>query len=173
MSAIQPWPHHGIMARYNQWANQRLYEACARLSEADYFKERRAFFGSIHGTLNHGLVADRLWLDRLGWKPAAIDSLDQELHRRLPALGQARAELDAFLIDRTDGLTEADLARVAVYRPMAAAMVAKGGETRTAVHWVLTHMANHQTHHRGQVHDMLSQTPVAPPSLDLIYYLRR
>ena len=55
------------LARYNRWANRRVYEACAALSDADYRRPRPAFFGSIHGTLNHLLAGDRVWLGRFGW----------------------------------------------------------------------------------------------------------
>src|SRR5690606_3479306 len=66
-------------ARYNAWANGRLYEACGRLAPEDYFAPRPSFFGSIHRTLNHILAADRIWLGRLEDQPSEVSALDQVL----------------------------------------------------------------------------------------------
>jgi uncharacterized damage-inducible protein DinB len=154
------------MARYNQWANRRLYDACAKLSGEDYLRPRPAFFGSIHGTLNHILVGDRVWLGRFGWSDAKVTALDQILYRDLATLRAARAAEDANIIARIDGLADDAVDGVLVYRS-----IVDPAERRTTLHWALTHFFNHQTHHRGQVHDMLSQTAVAPPPLDLMYFL--
>jgi len=67
-------------ARYNAWANRRLYDACARLPREEYYRDRKAFFGSLHGTLNHLLLADRIWLGRIKGKPIAVRGLDEELY---------------------------------------------------------------------------------------------
>ena len=153
-------------ARYNQWANQRLYAACARLPEAEYAKPRQCFFGSIHNTLNHLLVGDRIWLGRFEGKDAGIKALDQILYDDFAALRAAREAEDARIIEITDRLADGALGAMLAYRNM------KGEPYETRLDWVLAHFFNHQTHHRGQVHDMLSQTTVAPPPLDLIFYLR-
>ncbi len=153
-------------ARYNQWANRRLYDACARLPEAEYAKPRRAFFGSIHGTLNHLLVGDRIWLGRIEGKDAGIEALDQVLYDDLSGLRAAREAEDARILAITDRLADGALGAMLAYRNM------RGEPFETRLDWVLAHLFNHQTHHRGQVHDMLSHTPVAPPPLDLIFYLR-
>ncbi|MCP5370243.1 MAG: damage-inducible protein DinB [Hyphomicrobiales bacterium] len=155
-----------VLARYNAWANRRLYAACADLSEADYMAPRQAFFGSLHGTLNHILVGDRLWLGRLVGDVPAIPALDTVLYDGFAALRAAREAQDAAAVAFVDGLSPADLEAVLTYRTMA------GEPQRTPVHWVLTHMFNHATHHRGQAHDLLSQVPADPPPLDLIYFLR-
>jgi uncharacterized damage-inducible protein DinB len=149
-------------ARYNRWANDRLYAACATLSTEDYRAQRPAFFGSIHNTLNHILVADRIWLGRFEAKPSGIKRLDEILYDDLTALQQARETEDARILAFTDGLSDTAIARSLAYRNMA------GEEKATPLGWALAHFFNHQTHHRGQVHGMLSGTPVAPPSLDLI-----
>lgn len=160
--------HLRRMARYNRWANARLYAACAALPDAEYHAPRRAFFGSIHGTLNHLLVADRLWLARIVGAPPPPYRLDQELYADLPSLGAAREAQDARIIEVLDAADEADLARDVVYRMVSL----PDREMRTPWHLCWLHAFNHQTHHRGQIHDQLSQTEVAPPPLDLIYYLR-
>jgi uncharacterized damage-inducible protein DinB len=162
--------HFTTLARYNRWANRRLYDACAELSEDDYRRRRPAFFGSIHGTLNHLLVGDRLWLGRFGWSQAMITGLDQILYDDLAALRAARAAEDEGIIARIDGQDDAAFERVVRYRPVTRHLPDNGPKEVT-LHWALTHFFNHQTHHRGQVHDLLCQTPVVPPPLDLIYFL--
>ncbi len=154
------------LARYNAWANRRLYDACAALSEAEYMKPRQAFFGSIHGTLNHLLVGDRIWLSRLEHKPNPKITLDQILYGDLVALRVARQAEDDHLINVVGAIAEHRLDQ-----PLAYANTT-GRRFQTPLRLVLGHLFNHQTHHRGQVHGLLSQTGVAPPSLDLINYLR-
>ncbi len=152
--------------RYNRWANQRLYAACAALPEAEYLKPRPAFFGSIHATLNHILVGDRLWMGRLTGHPAAhIQSLDQILYPEFAGLRVAREAEDAAIINHVDGLDEPTLNTTLRYKSM------DGESTALPMRLAIGHFFNHQTHHRGQAHALLSQTGVPPP-LDLIYYLR-
>jgi uncharacterized damage-inducible protein DinB len=154
------------LARYNAWANRRLYDACAALPEVEYMKPRAAFFGSIHGTLNHLLVGDRIWIARLEHKPNPRMTLDQVLYGDLVALRVARQAEDGHLINLLGGIAERSLDQ-----PLAYANTA-GQRHQTPLRLVLAHLFNHQTHHRGQVHGLLSQTAIAPPSLDLILYLR-
>jgi uncharacterized damage-inducible protein DinB len=154
------------LAGYNAWANRRLYDACAQLSVPDYRAKRSSFFGSIHATLNHILVGDRVWLSRFESRPIGIQSLDEILYDDLAALRAAREAEDVNIL-RYVGTLEGDLAtRTLRYRNMA------GEPQETPLAWTLAHVFNHQTHHRGQVHGMLSGTPIAPPPLDLIYFLR-
>ena len=93
--------HFQSLARYNQWANQRLYGACRALPEEAYHDRREAaFFGSIHGTLNHILLGDRVWFDRVeGERTEGISSLDQILYRDFTSLAHARA-FQEELLDR-------------------------------------------------------------------------
>lgn len=158
--------HYRTLAHYNGWANGRLYAACAALPEAEYFKPRPAFFGSIHGTLNHLLVVDRLWLARLEGGRSGIKALDQQLYGDFAGLQVARVAEDAQIIAWVEAVEEPDFARAVRYRTMA------GAPCRDAVGSILMHLFNHHTHHRGQAHDLLSQTAVAPPPLDLIYFTR-
>jgi uncharacterized damage-inducible protein DinB len=160
--------HLRRMARYNRWANECLYAACAELRAEEYQKPRRAFFGSIHGTLNHLLVADRIWLARIEDQPALRVPLDDQPCADLAALAPARAAEDARMIRLVDGYHEDELEE-----PRRYTMITRPGAVETPLHICWLHLFNHQTHHRGQVHDQLSQTAVAPPPLDLIYYLRR
>ena len=153
--------------RYNAWANRRLYEACAALSRADYHARRPSFFGSIHATLNHILVGDRIWMGGFQNLPSGIERLDHILCDEFATLKTARELEDARILGYVDGLSDEALAGTLHYRNMA------GEPHETPLAWTLTHFFNHQTHHHGQVHGMLSGTPVAPPLLDLIYFLRQ
>jgi len=141
------------------WSNHRLLGACRALPETEYFAPRRCFFGSIHAALDHILIVDLLYLDRLrgtSTVPADCETLTTDLDdltRRQSAtdrglLGYCEQQ-DAQSLTSTVRFTRAD-------GHVCADMVAS----------VLTHLFLHQVHHRGQVHDMLSQTDVAPPQLD-------
>ena len=159
--------HLRRMARYNAWANQRLYAACEQLPDEEYHRPRRAFFSSIHGTLNHLLVGDRIWLARIEGRPSPQVRLDDQPCGSRADLAEARAAENTRLIELAGGHADDDLPRLVRYRP-----VTRSDEAATPLHLCWLHLFNHQTHHRGQVHDQLSQTAVAPPSLDLIVYLR-
>lgn len=153
-------------ARYNEWANARLYDASAKLGDSEYFKPRQAFFGSIHATLNHLLVGDRIWLSRIEGTQHGIKALNQMLYDDLNSLRSARTAEDAHIIAAVDGFDDRALLTTRSYRNTT------GDRFDTRLDWILAHVFNHETHHRAQVHDMLSQTPVAPPPLDLIFYFR-
>ncbi|MBI3452347.1 MAG: damage-inducible protein DinB [Rhodospirillales bacterium] len=154
-------------ARYNQWANRRLYAACADLPEAEYMKPRPAFFGSLHGTLNHILVGDRLWMGRVTGHDPGIKSLDQMLYGDFAGLRVAREAEDAQIVNIVDAMDEPTLNSTLRYKTLI------NPETvATPMRLVLGHFFNHQTHHRGQAHGLLSQTAVTSPPLDLMVYLR-
>ena len=154
------------LARYNAWANRRLYDACAAVPAADYFARRPSFFGSLHATLNHILVGDRVWLGRFIGVPSGLTRLDQILYDDLASLRPAREAEDARILGYVTGLSDADIDGILRYRNMA------GELQETPLRFTLAHFFNHQTHHRGQAHCLLSGTTVAPPPLDLIYFLR-
>ncbi|TDQ82170.1 putative damage-inducible protein DinB [Dongia mobilis] len=155
------------LARYNQWANARLYAAVGQLDAAAIAAPRVGFFPSLLKTLNHLMVTDRIWLGRLTATPdAAIKSLDDMPYPDFSDLRAARAALDGRIIEVVGGLAPARLGEVLVYKTMA------GQPHETPMALVLGHLFNHQTHHRGQAHAMLSGTAVPPPVLDIIYFLR-
>ena len=155
-----------LLAAYNQWANARLLGVCAQLSDTEFQASRPAFFGSILGTLNHILVGDRSWLARLRGDPPPGYALDQIVCATLAALTEARAAEDQRIEDFGAGLAADGFGAIVDYKTI------QGAAFENTVSDILTHMFNHQTHHRGQVHCLLSQTDVAPPELDLIFYLR-
>ena len=154
------------LGRYNRWANRRLYQACADLDEDELKRDRGAFFGSIHRTLNHIMVADRIWRARLEGQPHGIKSLDQVLFEDYGALREAREIEDGRIIDLVDGLEPDKVQTVLRYTNMAG----DARETRRDI--VFAHIFNHHTHHRGQAHCMLSQAGIDPPELDLIVFMR-
>ena len=158
--------HFPLMARFNEWANARLYGAVARLPEEEYRADRGLFFGSVHRTLNHLLVVDRVWTRRLDGEPPGIVSLDMQLHDRVAALKAARAEEDGRLIRQVDGLDAAALQRAVRYR-----RIIGSGEAETRCDHILITLFNHQTHHRGQVHAALTQSGIEPPPLDVVFFL--
>ena len=159
--------HLRRMARRNAWANRRRYAACAQLGEPEYHKPRPACFGSIHGTLNHLLIADWIWLARIEATPSPKVRLDDRPCAGLAELKQARAAEDARMIELVDGYAEDDLHRPVRYR-----RIVEPQDVQMPLRLCWRHLLNHQPHHRGHVHDQLSQTAATPPRLDLIFYLR-
>lgn len=154
----------GTMARYNQWMNQQLYEHCAALSDADRKQDRGAFFNSIHGTLNHLLLADRLWLGRFLQRPFAVTSLDQILYDDFATLRQERQHTDAEILQWAQGLSDEQLSGAFTYTSVV------GRQTRTyQLGFLVTHFFNHQTHHRGQLTTLLSQCGIDPGVTDLLW----
>ncbi len=155
-----------LMARFNQWVNGHIYDSVAELSDAEYRRDRKAFFGSIHRTLNHLLVVDRLWTGRISGFDPGITSLTETLFDEFGALRAARRREDQGLIELVDGIDEDGFTSPVVYRRMLG-----DGEQQTRLDHILITLSNHQTHHRGQVHAMLTQAGVTPTDIDVIYYL--
>ena len=160
--------HYRMFAAYNAWANRLVYEAVGRLDEADFRKDLGAFFGSLHGTLNHLLAADRIWMRRFTGAGDAPNRLDAILHEDFAGLAAARATEDARIAGWIDTLDADRLAAEFTYRPITGAGTAVTHALRPA----LDHLFNHQTHHRGQCHAMLTMVGGPSLSLDLIYFLR-
>jgi uncharacterized damage-inducible protein DinB len=158
-----------MLARYNAWANRRIYDAAARLADADYRGDRGAFFGSVHGTLNHLLATDRIWMRRFTGEGEAPDRLDAILFEELAPLRAARETEDARIAGWVDGLTPERLAATIRYSPLS-----NPGSIEQPLGPALVHLFNHQTHHRGQVHGLLTAIGGrdAAPSLDLIAFQR-
>lgn len=154
------------LARYNRLANQRLYDVCAELGDAERKRVRPAFFKSIHGTLNHIMVGDRVWLARFEGGEAPSAALDAILYDDFGALREAREAEDARIDRFAAGLTEDFLSSSIRY------VNNEGRQFDDPNDLLVAHFFNHQTHHRGQVHDMLTQTDAAPPVLDMHRVIR-
>ena len=153
-------------ARYNRWANQRLYAVAAEVTDAQYREERGAFFGSLRGTLNHLLVGDRVWFNRLTGEGVTPPRLDTILHDGFAELRTAREAEDERIIRFVETLDPARLDAPFAYRTM------DGTPVELPLDLTLAHVFNHQTHHRGQAHTLLTQFGRTVPALDLIYFLR-
>jgi len=159
--------HFRTLAAYNRLANLRLYETCSRLGEAELKAQRSSFFGSIHGTLNHVMVGDRIWLARFAGEEAPSTNLDAILYETFGDLRAAREREDARIVAYVAGLSEATLAGRFRYRT-----IVNPADVEQPLAPVLIHLFNHQTHHRGQVHALLTGLGHDAPSLDLILFQR-
>jgi uncharacterized damage-inducible protein DinB len=156
-----------MLAAYNRWANDRVYEAAAGLSDEQFERDAGAFFKSMKGTLNHLLVADRIWMKRFTGEGDAPLTLDATLHRDLASLRAARTAEDDRIVDWVGSLGEKAFAGRFTYITVT--------DVRTVSQKLapaLAHLFNHQTHHRGQAHAILTTLGKDAPSLDLIYFQR-
>jgi uncharacterized damage-inducible protein DinB len=152
--------YYTVMATYNQWMNQKLYAVCADIPAVDRKSDRGAFFKSIDGTLNHILIGDLVWLGRFTQQPFVANIYD-ELHSDFSELRTERERLDLSIIDWVQNLTPSWLNETLTYTN-------SSGFTRTLPQWLLvTHMFNHQTHHRGQLTTLLNQMGYEPGVTDL------
>lgn len=162
------------MSQYNQWMNNKLYQAASQLSEETLSEDKGAFFGSILGTLNHIMVGDIVWLKRFSTHPANHSTLDfiratekptslnQILYSKFPELATERKKLDEAIANWCNQLTESDLEHHLAYKNM------KGQPAVRRFGSLIFHFFNHQTHHRGQVTTLLSQEGVDVGITDLL-----
>ncbi|MGY6275133.1 DinB family protein [Methylomonas sp. MgM2] len=155
--------HFALQARYSQWVNRRLYDACEALPDAERKRDRGVFFGSIHGTWNHLLLGDRVWLARLQGRPAPYRRLDLELCADFGELRAAQSASDVALLDLIPGLSEDDLQRRIAFRSLST-----GQDKVLAVATMLTTLLIHKTHHRGQITALLSQCGCDYGAIDFI-----
>jgi len=154
------------MARYNRWQNENLYGVADRLTAEERQRERGAFFGSIHKTLSHLLWGDQIWMSRFAAAPKPQGNIAQSvaLYAEWEGLKSKRADFDRRIIAWADYIEPDWLAAEQTFFSGAI------GREVTKPRWVLvTHMFNHQTHHRGQVHCMLTQAGRRPSDTDLTF----
>ncbi len=159
--------HFAMFAGYNQWANAVVYDAAAALTPEEFTRDTGAFFGSAMRTLNHLLVADRIWQNRFtatGPKPTALDEIP---YPQLAELRSARIAEDQRIIDWIASLSEADLAGTFTYTPITSPQ-----PVTQRLGPAVAHMFNHQTHHRGQLHSILTKLGQSSLTLDLISFQR-
>src|SRR5690349_6352634 len=159
------------MARYNRWMNEKVYASAALLGDDECKRDRGAFFKSIHGTLNHLLVADRIWLGRLhgvvppdGLLAIGVRALDQELFADFTELRAERQRTDQAIDAWATMVTAQSLGEPLRY-------VSSGRQREYPLWWVVAHLFNHQTHHRGQITTLLFQAGQDPGSTDLLAML--
>jgi uncharacterized damage-inducible protein DinB len=158
--------HYREMARYNRWMNEKLYALAGDLSDEERKRPMGAFFGSLHGTFNHLILADRLWLARFGagQRPAA-KSLADEMFADFDELRRERAKTDAAIEDYTRALTTEQLGATLAYQ------TSKGAPMSHALWIALSHLFNHQTHHRGQATTLFMQLGRDPGVTDALVLL--
>ena len=157
-----------MLTGYNQWANARVYEAVELLKDDDYRADMGVFFKSIHGTLNHMLGADQFWMHRFTNKGTFPNALDAILFNKFETLKQARCAMDRHIVDWVETLDNAQLAGMLSYVPVTNLIPVK-----EVLAPALDHFFNHHTHHRGQIHAMLTRITDKAPALDLVYYNRQ
>jgi uncharacterized damage-inducible protein DinB len=148
------------LAQANRLANARLHRACAALDPTDLTAPRPAFFGTIQKTLNHILMVDRFYLNALLGRPLDRAYLDEATFcPDLPTLAIWQADSDFALLAHVESLTPETLEGIVA--------IDRGERVQhDRRDDVLSHLFQHQTHHRGQVHGLLSATPIKPPQLD-------
>ena len=163
-----------LMSNYNQWMNNNLYEAAAKLSDENIREDQGAFFCSLLGTLNHILVGDIIWLKRFAQHPKCYPalvyvqdlpqptSLDQILHAETHTLLDARQKLDQVIIDWCHEVKERDLSGTLTYTNT------KGKKFARNFGYLIQHFFNHQTHHRGQASTLINQNGVDVGTTDLL-----
>ena len=162
-----------VLSRYNRWMNEKLYAVAAQLSDDERKQDRAAFFKSIHATLNHLLLADRVWMARFtgaplhsDWVgPEGIPALDRELYAGFQELRAERNKTDAELEAWVLALSAEQLSATFSY-------TRKGVVYESPLWWGVAQLFNHQTHHRGQVTTLLMQSGHDPGVTDLIAMLR-
>src|SRR5258708_18855041 len=162
-----PQDHLGQLAAYNRGPTAGLYAATLALSDQAYRLHIGVFSGSLHGTLNHLLLTDRLWLKRLTGEGDHPNRLDAILYEDRAGLTRARIAEDIRLIAVVEKYDQAALANLHSYKPTS------GIPQSQVLSDIFLHLFNHQTHHRGQAHACLSiLTGGEPPSLDLLVFQR-
>lgn len=141
-----------LMAEYNQWMNDKLYGLCSMIPDEQRRQNAGAYFRSIHGTLNHLLHVDLLWMGRFIGRELTNAVIGEDIHESFEDLRSMRADMDTDIVTWSGRLTPEWLKAPFTYTS------AVDGRLRTLPAWVLvTQMFNHQTHHRGQLTTLLNQ----------------
>ncbi len=155
------------MARYNGWQNQSVFDAADTLDEAERNLDRGAFFGSIHGTLSHLLWGDQIWMHRFSGSPLpAASSIEASpgMVAGWEELKRQRTAMDQAISTWAQGMDPAWLEDDLTWFSGAAKR-----EVSKPAGFLVMHFFNHQTHHRGQVHAMLTAAGAKPDDTDLFY----
>jgi len=159
--------HFVMMAEYNAWANARLYEIARRLSDLQYRQDVGVYFKSLHGTLNHVMTADLIWMRRLTGSGDHPNKLSSIVFDDLMSLSAARQREDQRIVDYVETLSDARLEEALDYQML------HGTPVKQRRREILAHLFNHQTHHRGQAHAVLTMLGIAEPDpLDLLIMQR-
>jgi uncharacterized damage-inducible protein DinB len=159
--------HFRMFAAYNAWANQRVYDAAADVSDEEFSRKVGVFFGSLMGTLNHILAGDRVWMKRFTGTGTAPTSLDFITSTDLATLRAERESEDRRIIAWVDGLTPEAIEKNFTYTT-----ITSPATVTQRLSPAMDHFFNHQTHHRGQAHSALTILGKPSLTLDLISFQR-
>ncbi|MFN7086251.1 MAG: DinB family protein [Burkholderiales bacterium] len=155
-----------MLARYNAWANDRMFEAVAALPEGEAVRQRKSLFRNMVHTLNHIYIIDRIWQAHLEGRDHGYAARNTEDHPPLAELWRLQREVDAWYIGWSDAQSDAALDEKVKFTLIGGnAGVMTRGE-------ILLHVTSHCSYHRGFVADMFFEVPARPPVMDLPVYLR-
>lgn len=158
---MMPENYYQLMAQYNQWMNKNLYAVCADIPDTERKKNMGAFFKSIHGTLNHILVGDLNWMARFLGEQSS-HRLDEEIYSDFDELHVARGEMDKKILNWAENLDPSWLQSDFEF------VSRIDNAKRVTPAWILvTHLFNHQTHHRGQLTTLIKQLGYEPGVTDM------
>ncbi|HEY5900583.1 MAG TPA: DinB family protein [Burkholderiales bacterium] len=155
-----------MLARYNQWANQVIFDAVAALPAGEAEKPRATLFKNMVHTLNHNYVIDRIFQAHLEGRPHGYTARNTAEHPPLAELWKAQQEVDAWYVRWADTIAEPALDQVVKFEYVG------GGDGAMTRGQILLHIVNHTSYHRGFVGDLFFQVPARPPTTDLTVYLR-
>lgn len=157
--------HFSTLTQYHSWTFHRLYEYLESVSETDYRRECGLFFKSIHGTLNHILLADKIWYGRCINQPITVSGLDEELYSHR---NQLQKEINHQSVKWNELLKQIDadkLEKIIEYR------TTEGSDKSLPFANIISHVINHGTHHRGQISAALTQFGYPAPEIDLPFFI--
>jgi uncharacterized damage-inducible protein DinB len=155
-----------MLARYNEWANQVIFDAVAALPPGEAEKPRTSLFRNIVHSLNHNYVIDRIFQAHLEGRTHGYTARNTPEHPPLAELRRSQAEVDAWYVRWADGIAEPALDETLRFEFVG------GGEGAMTRGQMLLHVVNHTSYHRGFVADLFYQVPAKPPITDLTVYLR-
>jgi uncharacterized damage-inducible protein DinB len=156
-------------ARYNAWANIRIYNALKQLSDNQRKEDRRGFFKSIHNTMNHILLADLIYRERLERKPTTYTSLNIVLYDNFEELENAHRSNDEWYVKRYSSMESSELDKDLSFKAVG---MDSDEFFSLPLRLCLTNLFQHQIHHRGQVHHMISHAGIYPPPVDVVKFGR-
>ena len=151
-----------VMARYNRWMNERLYAQLSEVDDAERKRDRGAFFGSMHGTLNHLLWGDRMWLGRFVDEPCTVAAFGTDMFADFDVLARERERTDRSVLDWAGNVSAEWLAGTLVYTSRVDGRTRELPRAAAAMHFF-----NHGTHHRGQLTTLMKQAGRDPGVTDL------
>jgi len=156
--------YFALLGAYNEWANRRLIDGLAAMTDADWHADHGLFFRSIHMTFNHNLVVEKLWLGRIKGVPHGIRSLDEPLATARPALVDLLLAQNAVTLQVMREVPDPPPPRIRY-------TTTDGAPMDVPLAPVLGHVFNHATHHRGQITAVAHRLGVLVQELDIPYFL--